>query len=77
MFAASATKESLAVGETNLSKLLSSMSPGLMPDEYVFCSVQGEYQDFQKLARFRFATHYRKLIFSLLLGCYTLLGITS
>ncbi len=38
------------VGETNLSKLLSSMSPELMPDEYVFCSVQGEYQDFQKLA---------------------------
>lgn len=38
------------VGETNLSKLLGTMSPELMPDEYVFCSVQGEYCDFQELA---------------------------
>lgn len=38
------------VGETNLSKLLASMSPALMPDEYVFCTVQGTYQDFYKLA---------------------------
>jgi len=36
-------------GETNLNKLLASMSPELMPDEYVFCSVQGEYNDFNKL----------------------------
>jgi uncharacterized protein len=32
------------IGETNLSKLLASMS-----DEYVFCSVQGEYQDYAQL----------------------------
>lgn len=38
------------VGETNLSKLLRSMSPALMPDEYVFCSVQGEYCDFHELS---------------------------
>ena len=38
------------VGETNLSKLLGSMSPELMPDEYVFCSVQGEYRDFHELS---------------------------
>lgn len=37
------------VGETNLSKLLSTMSPQLLPDEYVFCSVQGEYGDFHAL----------------------------
>lgn len=37
-------------GETNLSKLLRSMSPELMPDEYVFCSVQGEYCDFHELS---------------------------
>jgi len=45
-----ATKESLVVGESNLSKLLTSMSPKLMPDEYVFCSVQGEYREFDKLS---------------------------
>ena len=38
------------VGETNLSKLLASMSPELMPNEYVFCSVKGEYGDFQELS---------------------------
>ena len=38
------------VGETNLSKLLASMSPELMPGEYVFCSVQGEYSDFNELS---------------------------
>ncbi len=38
------------VGETNLSKLLGTMSPKLMSDEYVFCSVQGEYQDFHELS---------------------------
>ena len=38
------------VGETNLTKLLESMSPKLMSGEYVFCSVQGEYQDFHQLA---------------------------
>jgi uncharacterized protein len=37
------------IGETNLSKLLASMSPALMSDEYVFCSVQGEYQDYAQL----------------------------
>lgn len=38
------------IGETNLNKLLESMSPALMPDEYVFCTVQGEYGDFHKLS---------------------------
>jgi len=38
------------VGETNLSKLLESMSPALMPDDYVFCTVQGEYRDFYDLS---------------------------
>tara|TARA_R110001583_G_scaffold44608_2_gene141452 strand:- start:1372 stop:1761 length:390 start_codon:yes stop_codon:yes gene_type:complete len=37
------------VGETNLDTLLKSMSPELMPNEYVFCSVQGEYRDFREL----------------------------
>jgi len=36
-------------GETNLSKLLASMSPELMPEEYVFCCVQGEYSEFSEL----------------------------
>ncbi|MGJ8682364.1 ACT domain-containing protein [Paraglaciecola sp.] len=38
------------VGETNLTKLLASMSPKLMVGEYVFCSVQGEYAEFCKLS---------------------------
>ena len=38
------------VGETNLCKLLGTMSPELMPDEYVFCTVQGEYLDFHELS---------------------------
>ncbi|WP_133470900.1 ACT domain-containing protein [Paraglaciecola marina] len=37
------------VGETNLEKLLRSMSPKLLPEEYVFCSVEGRYGDFQEL----------------------------
>jgi len=37
-------------GETNLSKLLSSMKPELMAEEYVFCSVEGQYGDFQPLS---------------------------
>jgi len=36
-------------GEKNLEKLLTTMSPKLMPDEYVFYSVQGEYNDFHHL----------------------------
>ena len=44
------TKESSVAGETDLSKLLGSMSPELMPDEYVFCSVQGEYRDVHELS---------------------------
>ncbi|MFT2092723.1 ACT domain-containing protein [Paraglaciecola sp. 2405UD69-4] len=36
-------------GETNLKKLLMSMSPQLLPEEYVFCSVEGRYGDFQEL----------------------------
>lgn len=38
------------VGETNLTALLASMSPVLLDDEYVFCSVQGQYGDYQKLS---------------------------
>ena len=37
-------------GETDLNKLLASMSPALLPDEYVFCTVQGEYGDFRELS---------------------------
>ncbi len=37
-------------GETNLRKLLDSMSPKLLPDEYVFCTVQGSYGDFSEAA---------------------------
>jgi len=37
-------------GETNLSKLLASMSPALMADEYVFCTVKGESRDFYDLS---------------------------
>lgn len=42
------------VGETNLNKLLGSMSPELMQDEYVFCSVPGEYCDFNSLSPLAF-----------------------
>jgi hypothetical protein len=45
-----ATKEISVAGETDLRKLLGSMSPALMPDEYVFCSMQGEYRDFHELS---------------------------
>ena len=45
-----ATKESPVVGETNLNKLLLSMSPEFLPDEYVFCTVQGKYGDFAELS---------------------------
>ena len=38
------------IGETNLDKLLESMSPALIPGEYVFCTVKGEYSDFQALS---------------------------
>ena len=38
------------LGETNLDKLLESMSPALIPGEYVFCTVKGEYSDFQALS---------------------------
>jgi len=40
----------MVVGETSLSKLLATMSPELMPDEYVFCSVKGEYGDLNELS---------------------------
>ncbi|RKF17389.1 ACT domain-containing protein [Alginatibacterium sediminis] len=43
-------------GETNLATLLASMSPQLMADEYVFCTVEntdGNYQALQPLATFR------------------------
>lgn len=42
------------VGKTNLSKLLGTMSPELMPDEHVFCTVQGEYLDFHELSPLAF-----------------------
>ena len=38
------------VGETNLTTLLSSMSPKLQPQEYVFCCVDGQYSDYQTLS---------------------------
>jgi hypothetical protein len=38
------------LGETNLTVLLASMSPVLLDDEYVFCSVQGQYGDYQTLS---------------------------
>ncbi|MGK0408299.1 MAG: hypothetical protein ACJASB_000444 [Shewanella psychromarinicola] len=38
------------LGETNLTALLASMSPVLLDDEYVFCSVQGQYGDYQTLS---------------------------
>jgi hypothetical protein len=44
------TKKNSVIGETNLSKLLGSMSSVLMPDEYVFCSVHGESGDFHQLS---------------------------
>lgn len=38
------------VGETNLTTLLSSMSPQLHSQEYVFCCVNGEYSEYQALS---------------------------
>lgn len=38
------------VGETNLAKLLQSISPQLMPEQYVFCCVQGRFADYQSLS---------------------------
>ncbi|WP_350433405.1 ACT domain-containing protein [Shewanella sp. H8] len=38
------------VGETDLMALLASMSPVLLDDEYVFCSVLGQYGDYQNLS---------------------------
>ena len=44
------------VGETNLSRLLASMAPRLLPDEYVFCTVRdgkyGDYAEASPLASF-------------------------
>lgn len=37
------------VGETDLSRLLESMSPKLMPGEYVFCTIEGDVSDYIKL----------------------------
>ena len=36
-------------GETDLTKLLNSLSPELSHDEYVFCSLKGNYGDFAEL----------------------------
>ena len=38
------------IGETNLDKLLASMSPKLISGEFVFCSVQSDYLDFNALS---------------------------
>ncbi len=38
------------IGETNLDTLLASMSPNLMPGEFVFCSVQGDYIEYNALS---------------------------
>jgi len=38
------------IGETNLDKLLASMSPKLIAGEFVFCSVQSDYLDFNALS---------------------------
>jgi hypothetical protein len=38
------------IGETNLEILLATMSPNLMAEEYVFCSVQGDYIDYNALS---------------------------
>ncbi|HBY88218.1 MAG TPA: transporter, partial [Colwellia sp.] len=38
------------IGETNLETLLATMSPNLMAEEYVFCSVQGDYIDYNALS---------------------------
>ncbi len=37
-------------GETDLQKLLAAMSPELLPDTYVFCTVQGIYGDYSELS---------------------------
>ena len=37
-------------GETDLSKLLSSMSPEVLSEEYVFCTVKGKYGDYLELS---------------------------
>lgn len=38
-------------GETDLNKLLSSMSPKLHNEEYVFCTIEkGQYGDFKALS---------------------------
>ncbi|MCP3874254.1 MAG: transporter, partial [Desulfobacteraceae bacterium] len=43
-------------GETDLEKLMASMSPCLLPDEYVFCTVAdgnyGDYSEYFPLASF-------------------------
>ena len=36
-------------GETDLTKLLNSLSPELSQEEYVFCSLKGNYGDFSEL----------------------------
>ncbi len=47
---ANLNKGVIMVGETNLVKLLQSMSPQLMPEQYVFCCVQGGFADYQNLS---------------------------
>ena len=42
--------ENTMAGETDLQKLLATMSPELLPDTYVFCTVQGIYGDYNELS---------------------------
>ena len=37
-------------GETNLQQLLCTMSPKLMPDDYVFCTVPNDYSEINAVA---------------------------
>ncbi len=41
---------SALAGETDLQKLLSTMSPEFLPDTFVFCTVQGIYGDYSELS---------------------------
>lgn len=35
--------------ESNLGKLLAALSPTILPDEYVFCTLRGSYGDYKEL----------------------------
>jgi len=48
--------ENLSIGESNLNKLLTSMAPTVLPEEFVFCTIPdgkyGDYIDISPLASF-------------------------